>query len=223
MTARRPPRRSPARAAVAAAPPPGRAIPLLALAALAAALVLALPGRARGADLTVDVWAGFKRFDAVTLRSAVANVSEDDLLDGSYNAVGATAILKLDTLEVGALYEGGLSYDSTRNAVLAPLVGVGFDVVEVVRVELLAEFGGQRYSDIADSGESTWLPYVGLRPGVSYRMDLTGPVRLVLGAWGFARWDVDRDTVRAGAVGSPIEVRVGGSTYGLVGRVGIEI
>jgi hypothetical protein len=56
-------------------------------------------------------------------------------------------------------------------------------------------------------------------------MALAGPLRLVLGAWGFARWDVDSETVSLG--GSPttpaVEYRVGGSTFGLVGRVGIEI
>jgi hypothetical protein len=74
--ARRTPRRPHARTVARAAPLPSRATWLAALAALAAALALALPGRARGADLTIDVWAGFKTFDAVSLESAVGSVDE---------------------------------------------------------------------------------------------------------------------------------------------------
>jgi hypothetical protein len=188
---------------------------------LLAALALALPAGARAlgpVSLTVDVWGGVKRYDALQLDSATLDATSDDLLDGSYNAVGATGIVKLGLLELGLLYEGGLDYESTKTATIAPLLGLGVDAGPV-RLELLGEVGAQRYSDIGGSDESTWLPYAGVRPGVSLRIPVLPSLRLVLGAWGFARWDVDREDVSAGDA----VYRVGGNSYGVVGRVGFEI
>jgi hypothetical protein len=192
--------------------------------ALAVALLtLTLPGGARalgGTSLTVDVWGGVKRYESV--RSATLDATKDDLLDGSYNAVGATAVLKLGLLELGALYEGGLDYETTKTMSLAGLLGPAVDAGPI-RLELLGEVGGQRYSDVGGTDESAWLPYAGVRPGVSLRLPVFPSLRLVVGAWGFWRRDLTRETVRSISDLPEASYRVGGSSYGVVGRVGFEI
>ena len=194
--------------------------------AAAVAVLIAAPAAALGpVDFTLDVWGGVKRYDAVGLRAGVerdAESAKDDLLDRNFNAIGATGILKVGALELGALYEGGLDFDSTKNFVIAPLVGVGFDA-SLLRLELLAEVGAARYYDIAGSRQSAWLPYAGVRPGASLRFGFIGSSRLVLGAWGFARWDLTTREVTIGPADLGTTYRVGGSTFGVVGRVGVEL
>ncbi len=196
----------------------------LALLLTVAALATPIAARADVFGLTVEVWGGWKRYDALGLKNNLSSAPDRDLLKGSFNAVGGDAVLKLGLLELGALYEGGLNYASTRTATLAPMAGLGFDV-SFLRVELLGEVGGQRYYNIAGSTQSTWLPFLGVRPGLSLRLDVLGPVRLVLGAWGFSRWDLTKSTVNVPgtANGPSTAYDVGGNTIGVVGRVGLEI
>jgi hypothetical protein len=195
----------------------------LALLLTVGALAAPVAARADLVGLTLEVWGGWKRYDT-NLKTNLTNAPDDDVLKGSFNAVGADAVLKLGFLELGALYEGGLDYKSTKTATLAPMAGIGFDLT-FLRIELLGEIGGQRYYDIAGSTQSTWRPYLGVRPGVSLRLDVLGPVRLVLGAWGFARWDLSKTTVvvPGQSNGPSTSYEVGGNTIGLVGRVGLEI
>ncbi len=199
------------------------------LAALAVTLALAAPAAAFAdpVDLTLEAWGGWKRFDALGLKDGVTTAANDsDLLKGSNNAIGADAIVKLSILELGALYEGGVNYKTTNTRIVGGLLGVGADI-SLVRLELLGEVGGQQYRNIAGSGYDKWFPYVGFRPGVSLRLPIADPIKLVLGVWGFARWDVSSTTVDVlpgTAVGGTMSrYDVGGSTFGVVGRVGIEI
>jgi hypothetical protein len=189
----------------------------------AALLAAALPWSAHalgGTSLTLDVWGGVKRYESI--RSATVDATKDDLLDGSYNALGATAVLKLGLFELGALYEGGVDYETTETMLLGGLLGPAIDAGPI-RLELLGEVGGQRYSDVGGTDESTWLPYAGVRPGVSLRIPVLPALRLVVGAWGFWRRDLTRETVRSISDLPEASYRVGGSSYGVVGRVGFEI
>jgi hypothetical protein len=192
--------------------------------ALTAALAVAVPSGALavgGTSLTVEAIGGVKRHDAI--RSTSVSATKDDLLDGSYNVLGATAVLKMGLLELGAVYEGGLDYDRTKSLTVAGLLGPAVDAGPI-RIELLGEVGGQRYSDIGGTDRSTWLPYAGVRPGVSLRLPVLPVLRLVVGAWGFWRRDLTRETVDGLVPGLPAaSYRVGGDSYGVVGRVGFEI
>lgn len=208
------------------------------LLALAAALALAAPRAGAAADtwsLTLGVWGGVSRYDVLGLKHGIGTVgSQDgrDLLDGNFNAVGASAVLQLGWLEVGALYEGTLLDDEAQSEVITPLVGFKWDLGSSLRFEALAELGGHRVTDIgsgndllAGETESVWLPYVGVRPSLSYRMPL-GPTRLVLSATPFARWDLVKKEVSVATSAGPdarTYYEVGGSTFGLVGGVGIEL
>jgi hypothetical protein len=206
--------------------------------ALAAALALAAPRLAEAGDgwsLTLGVWGGVSRYDVLGLKHGLGTVEREDgrdLLDGDFDAVGASAVLRLGWLEVGALYEGMLLDAEARSEVLTPLLGFKWDLTQRLRVEVLGELGGHRITDIgsgndllAERPKTVWLPYVGVRPGLSYRLPL-GPTRLVLSATPFARWDlVKKDVSVQTSLGDETHTvyEAGGSTFGLVAGLGIEI
>lgn len=206
--------------------------------AVTAALALALPGAAAGQDawsLTLGAWGGVSRYDVLGLRHGLDGVDRGDgrdLLQGNFDTVGASAVLRLGFLEVGALYEGTLLDDEARSEVFTPLVGFAVDLSGSVRLEALAELGGHRVDGIGSGNElltgeveTVWLPYVGLRPSLSLRVPL-GPVRLVLAATPFARWDLVRKEVSvetSSGSASHTTYEVGGTTFGLVGGLGVEL
>ncbi len=209
------------------------------LLALAAALALAAPrtGSADAFSLTMGVWGGISRYDVLGLRHGVGNVGAQDgrdLIDGNFNAVGASALLRLGWLDVGFLYEGTLLDDEAQSEVLTPLVGIKWDLGDRVRIDALAELGGHRITNIgsgndllADTPETVWLPYVGVRTGVSYRLPVgLGSTRLVLSLTPFARWDLVKKEVSvqtSAGTDTHTVYEAGGSTFGAVGGLGIEI
>jgi hypothetical protein len=207
---------------------------------LAAALALAAPRSGvadEGFSLTLGIWSGVARYDVLGLRHGVGNVGAEDgrdLIEGRFNAVGASALLRLGSLELGVLYEGTLLDDEAKSEVLTPLVGFKWDVAERVRLELLGELGGHRIDDIgsgndllAQPPETVWLPYVGFRAGISYRLPIgLGATRVVLSATPFARWDLVKEEVAVVTSAGPDTRTVyeaGGSTFGVVGGLGMEI
>jgi hypothetical protein len=206
------------------------------LAALAAMLALAAPRPASAGDgwsVTVGVWGGVSRYDVLGLKHGIGTVGSadgQDLIDGNFNAVGGSAVLRIRWLELGALYEGTLLDRDAKSDVLTPLVGVAWDLSPRVRVDVLAELGGHRITDIgsgnpfaAEPPKTVWLPSLGVRPSVAVRLP-AGPASLVLSATPFARWDlVKKDvSVRTSAL-DPTVYEAGGTTFGVVAGVGIEL
>lgn len=209
----------------------------LALAILAAGAVsIAAPARADGWSLTVSGWGGRSRHDELGLKHGLSGLqSQDrrDLLDGDFDTWGASALLRLGSLDVGALYQGTLLDARANSDVLTPLVGFAVDLSDTVRLDLLGELGGHRISSIGTSGSfavaearTTWLPYVGVRPMLSLRLPF-GPLHAVLSVSPFARWDLVKRqvtvTVSDGTTTTRNTYDVGGSTFGLLGGVGIEL
>jgi len=210
------------------------------LLALAAALALAAPRAVAAGDpfsLTLGVWGGVSRYDVLGLRHGVGDIGAEDgrdLIVGNFNAVGASALLRVGFLDLGLLYEGTLLDDEAQSEVLTPLVGVKWDLGDRIRLDVLGELGGHRITDIGTGNdllaappETVWLPYVGVRAGVSYRLPVgLGATRLVLSATPFARWDLVRKEVSVLTSAGPDTHTVyetGGSTFGLVGGLGVEI
>jgi hypothetical protein len=208
--------------------------------ALAAALALAAPRAGAAADpfsLTLGVWGGVSRYDVLGLRHGVGDIGAADgrdLIVGNFNAVGASALLRAGFLDLGVLYEGTLLDDEAQSEVLTPLVGIKWDLGDRVRLDVLGELGGHRITSIgsgndllAEPPETVWLPYVGVRAGVSYRLPVgLGQTRLVLSATPFARWDLVKKEVSVLTSAGPDTHTVyeaGGSTFGVVGGLGIEI
>ena len=169
-------------------------------------------------SLTASVWGGASRYDVLGLAHGVGQLGSSDL-HGNLDAYGGSALLRLGWLDVGALYEGSFRAVSD-SFVLTPLAGVAWDVSDAVRIDLLGELGGHRITHIGADAQSVWLPYLGLRPTLSLRLPL-GMARLVLSAAPFARWDLVKKEVSGGTAGTTYDV--GGTTFGLVGGVGLEI
>jgi hypothetical protein len=212
------------------------------LVALALSAALAIPGMGwadvspgSAWSLTASVWGGRSNYDVVGLKNGLGGVQTQDgkdLLDGRFNAYGGSLLLRLGWLDVGALYEGTMLASRADSAVITPLVGFAWNLSDLVRLDLLGELGGHRISNIGVSPEldtsearSVWLPYVGVRPTLSLRLPL-GITRLVLSATPFARWDLVQKEVTVtvnGATQQRNTYDVGGSTFGLVGGIGLEI
>jgi hypothetical protein len=201
-----------------------RNVRLLGVAA-ALAVGLAPPGLA-AADvspespwsLTVSLWAGVSKYDVLGLAHGVGQLGSSDL-NGSVDAYGGSALLRLGWLDVGALYEGSFR-EATNTFVLTPLVGVKWDLADALRLDLLGELGGHRITNIGADAQSVWLPYLGFRPTLSVRLPL-GFTRLVLSVSPFARWDLVKKEVSGGTAGTTYDV--GGTTFGVAGGVGLEI
>lgn len=182
-----------------------------------------------GLDLTVH--GGFDRYSALGLRSGLSHTdfSDSQQLKDTSRSVGATAIVRLGMVELGAIGELGRPGKTNTTTVLGALGGFNLDL-RLVRIEVLGELGGHRYGNalrnsavIEDSNRSDWLAYVGLRPGVSLRFGEGG--RWILGVWGFARWDVTRKNIQVtlkdgGGKGS---YRLGGSQSGAALRLGFSL
>lgn len=207
-----------------------RLVPILAAAALAA------PQAALAeAGVTLEVFYGLARPEADDFSSAASGVANDpDLLDDSLNIAGGDLIVRFGLFEIGAIVDTSWKSGSGSQTAIGGLVGVGSDVGGWLRLELLGEVGGQRYGNFAENPEvvtssssEEWLMYAGLRPGAAIRMPVgTGDMGVIVGVWGFARWDLQTSNVpvTVGTVdaASPGEIELGGTTIGATLRLGLD-
>lgn len=212
-----------------------RTIPLVL--PLSAALALAAtPAPARAGEtlaLTLQAWGGVSRYDVGGLREGVASADWGrDLLQERVDSYGASALVRLGTLDVGALYEGKVVRRKTDAAVVTPLVGFAVALGSALRLDLLGELGGHRITNVQFEGavdvsqaRSVWLPYVGFRPMLSVRFP-TGPVHLVVSVAPFARWDLVKRQLTLTSGGTQVTTRtydVGGATFGVAAAAGFEL
>ncbi len=203
--------------------------------ARAAALAVAAPAAAsagEGWSLTLGVWGGVSHYDVLGLQHGIGEVGAadgQDLIQGDFNTVGGSAVLRIHWLDLGLLYEGTLLDTSAKNEVLTPMVGVAWDLSERVRLDALVELGGHRITgigagnDLVSDTKAVWLPSVGIRPSLSYRL-AAGPVALAVSATPFVRWDlVKKDVSVPTSSLDPTVYEAGGTTFGLVLGAGIEL
>lgn len=197
--------------------------------ALALAAAPALAAEGWGLDLTVH--GGFDKYDAVGLRNGLETrpFSSSQQLKDASQSFGATAILRLGMLDIGAIGELGRPGKTNDTSVLGLLGGINLDLGPL-RFEALGEVGGHRYGNavhnstlISESNRSDWLAYVGLRPGLSMKLGEEG--RWLLGVWAFARWDVTSKTVQVTlANNTPAgDYKLGGSQFGGALRLGFSL
>ena len=204
---------------------------------LVLALALALGARAASATeehhfgVDLSLHGGLDKYDSVGLRNGLQglNLSDSSQLKDASQHVGATAILRLSALELGAIAEIGRPGKSDATTAIGALGGVGLDFASL-RFEALAEAGGHRYGSVlkdsalvTHSSKDVWLAYVGLRPGLSYRPSGSA---WILGVWAFARWDLSNKTIPvtlASDGSSAGDYKLGGSQYGAGLRLGFSL
>jgi hypothetical protein len=192
---------------------------------------LALAPRAASAIISIDAFYGLTQPPSASFSSAVSSAqSNPDLLASSLQIAGGDVILHLGLLELGAIADTSFKSGSASQTAVGALGGVGFGLGNL-RLEALGELGGQRYGDflknpsiVTASSKQEWLAYVGLRPGVAWRFGESAG--FVIGLWGFARWNLTSSnvpvTVASASGTTPGSVKLGGTTIGLVARVGLD-
>jgi hypothetical protein len=196
------------------------------------ALIALVPATAWGVSpgLAIEGLYGFARPPAADFRAAVSGTANDrDLSESSLQIAGGTILVNFGAFEVGALIDTTFGDGVTQTAIGGL---VGFRLGDQLRLDLLGEIGGHRFGNFADdpsvvtaSSSEEWLLYVGLRPGLAYRIEVGEPGGLgfLLGLWGFVRWDVtEGDTpVTVGGAGGEGDVELGGTSIGATLRAGI--
>jgi hypothetical protein len=200
--------------------------------ALLAAVVLLAPATGDAADFSIEALYGISWPPAADFNSAVSSVNSQDVSENTSQIVGGTLLLNLSAFDFGAIVDTTISDKGPDQTAIGALAGIRLG--KKLRLDLLGEIGGHHYGNVfqntdvvTGSTEEAWLMYVGLRPGLAYRLDLgsEGGMGILVGVWGYVRWDVtDKHVpVNAGSgVPSPGEVDLGGTTIGLTLRGGIE-
>ena len=132
-------------------------------------------------------------------------------LGGAVSGNAGTAILGADVLAKMGLFGLGLSLDKAIAGDVQPwdgsiMAGLLIDLLPSLRLEALGEIG-RRAVDFGDMFGSAGGTFLGLRPGVSFRL-LPSPIRI--GVTGLVRWPTSGSDV-----GSP--------DFGIIARVGFEL
>ena len=174
-----------------------------ALRTVAALLVVAAAPAARADLLSLNV-EGFAGWQHLELRNPAQQIA--NAIHGSEGTVIVGGDVLLDLAGFGA----GVAVDKTVSGSAQPWAGsiIGGFLPELafLRLELLGEVG-RRANGFGDIFTSKGSTFIGLRPGVSFRVAVL-PVRL--GVTGLVRWPTSN-----GDIGSP--------DYGIVGKVGFEM
>ncbi len=194
---------------------------LFAPAVLAAALLA--PRLAYGLG-TVEGFYGWSRPPASNFHAATSGASHGRLFKDNLMTAGGDVLLNFSWLEVGAIGDVSWASNSGNQTALGGLVGTKLPLGPA-RLDLLGELGGHpfgNFSNVSGSKTDQWLMYVGLRPGIAYSFGVDGK-GLMIGIWGFVRWDVTSNNVPVTAnnvnVGS---YKLGGTTVGATLRLGFD-
>lgn len=166
---------------------------------LAVGALLAAPA-ARADSLTLEAIGGWQNLQpsSTSVGNAIAGREGTAI-------VGGDALANLGGLGLG------LGVDKTVSGSAQPwagslMAGLLIDLPLSLRIDALGEIG-RRAGAFGDLFHSSGVAFLGLRPGVSFRL---GPSAVRLGVTGLVRWPTG-----SGASGSP--------DYGIVGRVGLEL
>jgi hypothetical protein len=179
---------------------------VLAAAILAGSAIAVVPARAAdriGSSLTLEAYGGWQHLNINNAATSVANATTGN--EGTA-IIGGDVLAKLTLFGIGLTLDKTVSGNGGQPWAGALLAGVVLDLLPSLRIEGLGEAGrlGRDFGDMFGSN-GAW--FLGLRPGVSFRL-LPTPLRF--GISGLVRWPTS-----GGDIGSP--------NYGIVGRIGLEL
>ncbi len=153
-----------------------------------------------GSSVTLEGFGGWQNLNVNSgATGAVSSASSSNAL------VGGDLLFKTSVLGLGVAVDRGIGGD-TQAWDGSIMLGLLFDILPSLRLEALGE-AGRRGNDVADWFKSAGQTFLGLRPGVSFRL-LPTPVRFGVSA--LIRWPTS-----GSSFGSP--------DYGFIGRVGVEL
>jgi hypothetical protein len=186
---------------------------------LVGCFTLIAPGAASAFDVQLEGFYGLERPPTTSFSAAVSGTgTASDLFNTSLQLAGGDLLLNLGGLELGAIADVTFGHDTASQTAIGGLAGLGLGFASG-KLDLLAEAGGHRYGNFASnpdivtaSSTSEWLFYVGLRPGITFK--LAAPISL--GLWTFVRWDVTSHDVpvTVGSASSAGSYKLGGTTIG---------
>lgn len=195
---------------------------------LLGAMALLVPAAAlANSNVMIEGFYGIERPPSTSFSAAVSGaVNSPDLFSSSLQLAGGDVLVDLGGLELGVIGDTTFGHNTASQTVLGALGGLALGT-GTARIDLLAEAGGNRYGslsahpDVTASSTDEWLFYVGLRPGVSFKLS-GGPI--TAGLWGFVRWDVTSKNVpvTVGNVANAGSYKLGGTTIGATLRLGFE-
>jgi hypothetical protein len=174
--------------------------------------------------ISLSAWAG------AALDRSVTEIDGGRPLHDAVPVVGATGVGNIERLAIGGAVDATPGSAGDGRLTLSALVGY-LPRVGATRLQLLAEAGGHRFSDVGGSqvarqiGPDTWLPFAGVRLGAARTVPEHGFFEL--GLWMFGRYDIGHKTVTT--VTSFMweewrtDYRVGGFMAGLAFQVGLRL
>jgi hypothetical protein len=162
---------------------------------LAGAALLA-PSLALGAG-TIEGFYGITRPPGTSFRSEVSGAANDPhLFKDSLQNIGGDVMLNVTWMQFGAIVDQSWASSSATQTALGGLLGAKL-AAGPARLDLMGEVGGHRYGNLKSSVNSSkdeWRAYVGLRPGVAFKLSPLDEPGLIFGVWTFVRWE-DRKSV----------------------------
>ena len=178
---------------------------------------------------TFEGFYGIARPPSTDFRSNVSGTIHDpNLFNHSEQIAGADLMFNFGALQLGAIADHTWAKDKASQTALGGLLGFKL-AAGPVRLDLMGEAGAHRFGNLGsetNSNEDQWLAYVGLRPGIAFKLAAPDQPGMIIGVWTFARWDLDskRVPVTAGNVGNttPGSLKLGGSTIGATLRLGFD-
>lgn len=191
---------------------------------LLATALLAAPGLAHAAG-TIEGFYGIAKppgtdFSGVT--------HDPHLFNDSEQIGGGDLMFNISWFQFGVVGDHMWAKDKASLTALGGLLGFKLPL-GVLRVDLMGEAGAHRFGNLTSlsSNSDQWFAYLGLRPGLAFKFAKPDQPGLILGLWGFARWDLTSNrtgVVTAGNVGqqSLDSVKLGGASYGATVRLGFD-
>ncbi len=190
---------------------------------LLATAALAAPTLAHAAG-TIEGFYGIAQPPGTSFRGAV---DDPHLLNHSEQDAGGDIMFNISALQIGAVADHMWAKDKASLTSLGGLLGFKIPL-GILRIDLMGEAGAHRYGNLRDlsSNKDQWFTYLGVRPGIAFDLHPPDKGGLMIGVWGFGRWDVTskrtNTAVTAGNIGNAGSVKLGGASYGAVARVGFD-
>ena len=195
---------------------------LLAVIVLAGLAAVARAGESADRGVSLSAWTGGALDRGVT-------TADGRPINTEALVAGLTGVGNIEHLAIGGAVDVKPAVFGDGRLSLSALLGYHHQLARN-RLQLLAEAGERRYSDVVvgplerQVGPDPWLPFVGARLGLARTVPARGFVEV--GVWAFARYDLQRSAVTGVSTflgETRTDYRVGGLMAGLALQAGLRL